>query len=75
MALSKANKQTIRTVIQTVVGIAVALPGLVDATGLDETTPWVAAGLAASATVTRIMAIPQVQKFLGFLNTEDDKKE
>lgn len=74
MALSKKNKQTIRTVIQTAVGLAVALPGIVDATGLDETTPWVAAGLAASATVTRLMAIPQVQKFLWFLNTEDEQK-
>lgn len=75
MALSKKNKQTIRTVIQAGVGIAVALPGIVEASGLDEATPWVAAGLAVSATVTRLMAVPQVQKFLGFLNTEDDKKE
>jgi hypothetical protein len=75
MTLSKANKQTIRTVVQAAIGIAVALPGIVDATGLDETTPWVAAGLAASATVTRLMAIPQVQKFLWFLNTEDDAQK
>lgn len=74
--MSKKNKQVLRTVIQVAVGFAVALPGLIDATGLDQTTPWIAGGLAASAAVTRIMAVPQVQKFLGWLNTDDeaDKK-
>lgn len=72
--MSKKNKQVLRTVIQAAVGFAVALPGLIDATGLDQTTPWIAGGLAASAAITRLMAVPQVQKFLGWLNTEDDQK-
>lgn len=72
--MSKKNKQVLRTVIQAGIGFAVALPGLIDATGLDESTPWIAAGLTASAVVTRLMAVPQVQKFLGWLNTEDDKQ-
>jgi hypothetical protein len=73
--MSKKNKQVLRTVIQTVVGFAVALPGLVEATGLNQTTPWIAGGLAASAAVTRLMAVPQVQKLLGWLNTEDDDQK
>lgn len=72
--MSKKNKQVLRTIIQAAVGFAVALPGLIDATGLDQTTPWIAGGLATSAAVTRLMAVPQVQKFLGWLNTEDDQK-
>lgn len=71
--MSKKNKQTLRTVIQAAVGFAVAIPGLVEATGVDETAPWIAGGLAASAVVTRLMAAPSVQRFMGWLNTEDEK--
>jgi len=74
MALSTKNKKVIRTVIQTAVGIAVALPGLINASGLDQSLPWVAGALAASAVVTRIMAIPAVQKLLGGLSTEEEDK-
>lgn len=70
--MNEKNKKVVRTIIQTAVGIAVALPGLINATGLDESLPWVGAALAASAAVTRIMAVPQVQKFLGWLNTDKD---
>ncbi|AVP41360.1 hypothetical protein SEA_YARA_26 [Streptomyces phage Yara] len=70
----KSTKQTARTVVQAGIGLAVALPGLIDATGVDQTIPWVAGGLAVSAAVTRLMAVPQVQKFLGWLNTDDEEK-
>lgn len=57
-------KRTIRTLIQTAIGLAVALPILVDASGVPETLPGVGVALAISGFVTRIMAIPQVQTWL-----------
>ncbi|MFF8095675.1 hypothetical protein [Streptomyces sp. NPDC016675] len=62
--MSPENKRTIRTVLQTAVGGAVALPGIVDASGIPETAPWVAAGLAAAGGFARVMALPSVEALL-----------
>ncbi|MGI5138143.1 MULTISPECIES: hypothetical protein [unclassified Streptomyces] len=55
---------TRRTVIQTAVGIAAALPAIVHVTGVSEALPGVAVSLGVAAGVTRVMAIPAVEAFL-----------
>ncbi|MET8166934.1 hypothetical protein ABZT34_22225 [Streptomyces sp. NPDC005329] len=62
--MSEAAKRTLRTVLQTAVGLCVLLPTAVDAAGLPGTLPWVAAALTAAAGVTRAMALPAVQTLL-----------
>ncbi|MFF0747886.1 hypothetical protein [Streptomyces sp. NPDC004267] len=68
--MSEAAKRTARTVLQAAVGIAVVLPEIVDASGLPATLPWVAGGLAVAGALTRVMALPGVQRLLpGWLRT------
>ncbi|MGW4030262.1 hypothetical protein ACWEFL_13195 [Streptomyces sp. NPDC004838] len=62
--MSEAARRTARTVLQTAVGIAVALPALMDASGLPATLPWVAGALAVAGGLTRIMALEAVQRLL-----------
>ncbi|MEU3598794.1 hypothetical protein ABZ714_08700 [Streptomyces sp. NPDC006798] len=62
--MSEATRRTTRTVLQTAVGIAVALPAIVDASGLPSTLPWVAAALAVSGGLARMMALDAVQRLL-----------
>lgn len=73
--MKKSTKVTIRTVVQTGAGFAVAAPALVAASGFNTAWPWVAGGLAVAAAVTRLMAVPYVQGLLGKLDTsiENDK--
>lgn len=53
-----------RTVFQLSVGVAAAMPQLVESTGLPDTAWGVGTALAASAVVTRLMAIPGVDDML-----------
>lgn len=70
MALSENTRRTARTVLQTAVGIAVVLPAIVDAAGVPATLPWVAGALAVAGALTRVMALPAVQRLLpGWLRT------
>ncbi|MGW3513812.1 hypothetical protein [Streptomyces sp. NPDC000994] len=62
--MSRAAKRTARTVIQTAVGTAVALPAIVDASGIPTSLPWVAAALAVAGGLARVMALPQVERLL-----------
>jgi hypothetical protein len=62
--MSEAAKRTLRTVLQTAVGLCVLLPTVVDAAGIPDTLPWVAGALAVAAGVTRVMALPAVQNLL-----------
>ncbi|MFK0108506.1 hypothetical protein [Streptomyces sp. NPDC091217] len=62
--MSPANKRTVRTVIQGVVMFAVALPAVVNASGIPESLPWVAGALAVAAGVARVMALPAVEQLL-----------
>ena len=59
-----STKRTVRTVLQTAVGVAVALPAIVAASGIPEALPWVAASLAVSGGFARVMALPSVQALL-----------
>jgi hypothetical protein len=70
--VSEAAKRTLRTVVQTAVGLCVLLPTVVDAAGIPDTLPWVAGALAAAGAVTRVMALPAVQALLpAWLRTDD----
>lgn len=77
MALSHQNKVTIRTVIQTVVSVALVAPLVVDQVGGTEAAGWLGGVVAVSAVVTRFMASALGQKLMGALNTsiENDTKK
>jgi hypothetical protein len=62
--VTDATRRTIRTVIQTAVSIAVALPFIVRASGISTTLPGVGIALAVSAAVTRVMSVPAVESLL-----------
>lgn len=59
-----STRRTIRTALQATVGIAVALPAIVAASGVPESLPWVAGALAVVAGLARVMALPQVEQLL-----------
>lgn len=62
--MKDSSKRTARTVLQTTVGVAVALPGIVDASGVPASLPWVAGALAVAGGLARVMALPGVQLLL-----------
>lgn len=71
------TKRTTRTILQSAVGVALALPGIVDASGIPESLPWVAGALAVAGGLARVMALPSVEALLdraglGLVDTEDD---
>ena len=57
-------RTVVRTIFQAVVGFASMWALIVGALGLDETLPWVAASLAVTGGITRVMAIPEVNAWL-----------
>ncbi|MEU9379992.1 hypothetical protein AB0D38_02830 [Streptomyces sp. NPDC048279] len=70
--MKDSTKRTARTVLQTTVGVAVALPGIVDASGVPASLPWVAGALAVAGGLARVMALPSVQGLLpSWLHTDD----
>ncbi|WP_405930311.1 hypothetical protein [Streptomyces sp. NBC_00827] len=69
---TESTKRTARTVLQTAVGVAVALPGIVAASGVPAALPWVASALAIAGGIARVMALPTVQLLLpSWLRTDD----
>ncbi|GGR38029.1 hypothetical protein GCM10010497_46180 [Streptomyces cinereoruber] len=62
--MSDAAKRTVRTVLQTALGIAIVLPAIVSAAGIPQALPWVAGALAVAGALTRVMALPGVQRLL-----------
>ncbi|MDT7847180.1 hypothetical protein [Streptomyces justiciae] len=74
--MKDSSKRTVRTVLQSTLGFAVALPGIVDASGVPESLPWVAGGLAAAGGFARVMALPSVQALLpSWLRTDSAARE
>ncbi len=72
MSLSNDNKRAIRTAVQTGIGVCVALPAIVAASGIPEALPWVAGALAVAGGVSRVMALDVVQRLLpSWLRTVD----
>ncbi|WP_171167530.1 hypothetical protein [Streptomyces sp. I05A-00742] len=62
--MTDTAKRTLRTVLQTAVALAVALPAIVDASGIPASLPWAAGALAVAGGLTRVMALPSVQALL-----------
>ena len=59
-------RSTIRTIFQAFVGLCALAPILVGATDVDvEQLPWLVIALGVAAAVTRIMALPGVNDWLG----------
>jgi len=58
-------RATVRTAFAVIVALAAMLPLLIDAAGVDETLPPVAGALAIAGAVTRVLALPAVEAFLG----------
>lgn len=72
----ESTKRTARTVLQTAVGTAVALPGIVAASGVSEALPFVAGALAVAGGFARVMALPSVQALLpSWLRTDGGQAE
>jgi hypothetical protein len=71
MNLSTKTKVTIRTVLQTIVGLALVAPLLVDQVGGVEAAGWLSGVVAVSGVVTRFMASDVGQKLMGFLKTDE----
>lgn len=57
-------RATVRTVFQAVVGFAAMWAVIVEAIGLDPEWQWVAASLAVTGAITRLMAVPAVEAWL-----------
>ena len=56
-------RATVRTVVQALLGLALAWPLIVQALGLPEWA-WVSVSLAVAAAITRVMALPAVERLL-----------
>jgi hypothetical protein len=74
--MQDSTKRTVRTVLQTAVGIAVVLPAIVSASGVPESLPLAAGALAVAGGLARVMALPGVQALLpSWLRTADGSRE
>lgn len=68
--MSVELKRTLRTFVQIVVFAAIALPTVVDSTGLDDATPGVAVALGVALVVTRAMQSPEARPVLRWLGLD-----
>lgn len=62
--MSVETKRSLRTVLQTLVAIAIVLPNVVEVSGIPATLPWVAGALTVAGGLARVMALPAVQSLL-----------
>ncbi|MEU8680800.1 hypothetical protein [Streptomyces sp. NPDC048611] len=62
--MTDAARRTIRTVVQTVLGLAAGLPLIIDAAGIPQTAAGVGVALAVAGGLTRVMALPVVENLL-----------
>ncbi|MEV0115531.1 hypothetical protein AB0H77_20185 [Streptomyces sp. NPDC050844] len=62
--MSDAARRTLRTIVQTVLGLAAATPLIIDAAGIPRTAVGVGVALAVAAGITRVMALDAVQQLL-----------
>ncbi|GIH98081.1 hypothetical protein [Planobispora takensis] len=73
--MSNDTKRSLRTILQTLVAIAIILPSVVDAAGIPSALPWVAGALATAGGMARVMALPGVQAILpGWLRTDQPQR-
>jgi hypothetical protein len=62
--VTDSTRRTIRTALQTLLGLLAALPLLVSTSGLPSALPGLGVALAVAAAVTRVMALPVVENLL-----------
>ena len=62
--MSDAARRTLRTIVQTVLGLAAATPLIIDAAGIPRTAAGIGVALAVAAGLTRVMALDAVQQLL-----------
>ncbi|MFF3178111.1 hypothetical protein ACFVQ0_36450 [Streptomyces sp. NPDC057900] len=62
--MTDAARRTVRTVVQTVLGLAAGLPLIIDAAGIPQTAAGVGVALAVAGGLTRVMALPVVEGLL-----------
>ena len=62
--MTAAARRTIRTVVQTVLGLVAGLPLIIDAAGIPQTAAGVGVALAVAGGLTRVMALPVVENLL-----------
>ncbi|WP_405018182.1 hypothetical protein OHV05_15450 [Kitasatospora sp. NBC_00070] len=62
--MTDTTRRTVRTALQTVLGLLAALPLLVSTAGIPDTLPGVALALTVATAVTRVMALPVVEALL-----------
>jgi hypothetical protein len=62
--MKDSTRRTIRTGCQFVVSLAAALPLIIPASGIPDSAPGVGVGLAVALGLTRVMALPVVDRLL-----------
>lgn len=62
--MTDATRRTARTVLQTILALAAGLPLIVDAAGLPDALPGIGVTLSVAAGITRVMALPLVNRLL-----------
>ncbi|MGW1277962.1 hypothetical protein ACWD4V_13560 [Streptomyces tsukubensis] len=62
--MTDAARRTVRTVVQTVLGLAAGLPLIIDAAGIPQTAAGIGVALAVAGGLTRVMALPVVEGLL-----------
>lgn len=62
--MQDSTRRTIRTTVQTAVTLAGLLPVIVDEAHIPATLPWVAGALFVAGALTRVMALPGVNRLL-----------
>ena len=62
--MSDSTRRTLRTTVQTLLGLLAAVPLLADSGSLPATLPGLALAVSVSTTLTRLMALPGVEQLL-----------
>lgn len=62
--MSDAARRTMRTIVQTVLGLAAALPLIISAAGIPRTAIGVGTALAVAAGATHFMQLDAVQRLI-----------
>lgn len=62
--MKDSTRRTVRGIVQNGVTAAALLPLVVDAARIPATLPWVAGALTVAAGITRVMALPAVNRWL-----------
>ncbi|MFD6889307.1 hypothetical protein [Streptomyces sp. NPDC059957] len=72
--MTDAQRRTARTIVQTVLALASGLPLIIDASGIPQTAAGVGIALAVAGAITRVMALPVVDRLLpAWLRTGPDR--